>query len=128
VVGLTPGPLYSQGKSPWYPLDMRLGGPQSRSGRGGEEKNSQPLPGLEPPVIHPVAQRYTTELYMKSKLGKVELVYPVMKRKFVSALCRQSGTGNAHGGKIRPNRGFLFAYPTGSVNRNSVVRLRPHKT
>jgi hypothetical protein len=36
-----------QGKSPWYPLDRRLGGPQSRSGRGGEEKNSQPPPGLE---------------------------------------------------------------------------------
>jgi hypothetical protein len=41
---------------------MRVGGPQSRSGRGGEEKNSQPLPRLEPPIIHPVAQRYTAEL------------------------------------------------------------------
>jgi hypothetical protein len=40
---------------PFYPLDRRLGGPQSRSGRSGEEKNSQPLPGLEPPVIQPVA-------------------------------------------------------------------------
>jgi hypothetical protein len=39
-----------------------LGGPQSRSGRGGEEKNSQPLPGLEPPIIQLVAQRCTTEL------------------------------------------------------------------
>jgi hypothetical protein len=39
-------------------LAGRLGGPQSRSGRGGEQKNSQPLPGLEPPII----QRYTTEL------------------------------------------------------------------
>jgi hypothetical protein len=29
-------------------LDRRLGGPQSHSGRGGEEKNFQPLPGLEP--------------------------------------------------------------------------------
>jgi hypothetical protein len=28
-----------------------------RSGRGGEEKNYQPLPGLEPPIIQPVAQR-----------------------------------------------------------------------
>jgi len=28
-----------------------LDGPQSRSGRGGEEKNSQPLTGLEPPII-----------------------------------------------------------------------------
>jgi hypothetical protein len=35
-------------KSPWYPLDRRLSGPQSRSGRGGEEKNSQLPPGIEP--------------------------------------------------------------------------------
>jgi hypothetical protein len=34
----------------------------SRSGRGGEEKNSELLPGLEPPIIQPLAQRYTTEL------------------------------------------------------------------
>jgi hypothetical protein len=37
-----------QGKSPLYPLDRRLGGPQSRTGRGGEEKNSQIPPGIEP--------------------------------------------------------------------------------
>jgi hypothetical protein len=42
-------------KSPWYPLDMRLGGPQSRSGRGGEEKNSQTLE-------YPIIQLYVTEL------------------------------------------------------------------
>jgi hypothetical protein len=42
VVSFTPQPLYLQGKSLWYPLVRRLGGPQSRSGRGGEEKNSQP--------------------------------------------------------------------------------------
>jgi hypothetical protein len=41
-------------KSPWYPLDRRLGGSQSRSERGGEERNSQLLPGLEPPIIEPV--------------------------------------------------------------------------
>jgi hypothetical protein len=35
-------------ESPWCPLDRRLGGPQSRSGRGGEEKNSQPPPRIEP--------------------------------------------------------------------------------
>jgi hypothetical protein len=33
-------------KGPWYPLDRRLAGPQSRSGRGGEEKNSQPPPEI----------------------------------------------------------------------------------
>jgi hypothetical protein len=37
-----------QGKSPWYPLDRRLGGPHSRYGRGGEEKNFRPPPGNEP--------------------------------------------------------------------------------
>jgi hypothetical protein len=47
LISFTPRPLYPQGKSPWYPLDRRLGGPQSRSGRGGEEKNSQPPPGIE---------------------------------------------------------------------------------
>jgi hypothetical protein len=31
--------------------------PQSRSGRSDEEKNSQPLPGLEPTIIQPVAQK-----------------------------------------------------------------------
>jgi hypothetical protein len=55
VASFTPRPLYTQGKCPWYPLDRRLGGPQSRSGRGGEEKNSQPLPGAEFPIIQPVA-------------------------------------------------------------------------
>jgi len=36
------------GKLPPYPLDRRLGGPQSRSGHGGEEKNSQPPPRMSP--------------------------------------------------------------------------------
>jgi hypothetical protein len=35
------------GKSPRYPLYRRLGGSQSRSGRGGEEKNSQLPSGIE---------------------------------------------------------------------------------
>jgi hypothetical protein len=39
-----------------------MGGPQSRSKRGGEEKNSHPLRGIEPPIIQPVAQRYSTEV------------------------------------------------------------------
>jgi hypothetical protein len=39
-------------------LDRRLGGLQSKSGHSGEEKNSQPLPELEPLIILPVAQPY----------------------------------------------------------------------
>jgi hypothetical protein len=50
-----------QGKSPWNPSDRRLGRSQSRS-KCGDEKNSQPLPGIESPIIQPVPQRYTTEL------------------------------------------------------------------
>jgi len=36
VGSFTPRPLYSQGKNTRHPLDRRLGGSQSRSGRGGE--------------------------------------------------------------------------------------------
>jgi hypothetical protein len=62
VVSVKPRSLYLQGKNPLYPLDRRLGGPPSRSGRGGKEQNSDPLPGLELPIIQAVAQRYTTDL------------------------------------------------------------------
>jgi len=34
-------------KSPGYPLYKRWDGPQNRSGRCGEEKNPQPLAGIE---------------------------------------------------------------------------------
>jgi hypothetical protein len=51
--------LYHQGKRPWYPLDVRLGGPQSQSGHGGIEKNYQSLSGLKPLIIQLVAQCYT---------------------------------------------------------------------
>jgi hypothetical protein len=61
VVSFTLQPFYPQGKSTRYPLNRRLGGSQSQSGHGGEEKNSQPLPVLEPPIIQPAAQHYTTE-------------------------------------------------------------------
>jgi hypothetical protein len=48
VISFTPLPLYPQGKRLWYPLARRLGEPQSRSGRSGVEKNSQPLWGGRP--------------------------------------------------------------------------------
>jgi hypothetical protein len=41
VISFTPRTLYPQEKSLRYALDRRLGGPQNRSGRGGEEKNAQ---------------------------------------------------------------------------------------
>jgi hypothetical protein len=38
VVSLKPRSLYPQRKSPRYPLDRKLGGPQSRAEQRGEEK------------------------------------------------------------------------------------------
>jgi hypothetical protein len=38
----------SPGKELLVRIGWRLGGPQDRSGRGGEEKNSQPPPEIEP--------------------------------------------------------------------------------
>jgi hypothetical protein len=55
-------PLYPPEEEPLVPLDRRLGGSHSRSRRRDEEKNSQPLPGLEPLIFQPVAQSYTTDL------------------------------------------------------------------
>jgi hypothetical protein len=49
--------ILPQGKCPWYPLDMRLGGPQSWFGHGVEEKNSQPPPGIEPRLSDRPARR-----------------------------------------------------------------------
>jgi hypothetical protein len=45
-------------------------GPIARIGRGGEEKNSQLLPGFEPPVIQRVVEKYTTELSRLKKKKK----------------------------------------------------------
>jgi hypothetical protein len=52
-------PLY-----PRYPLDRRLGRPRSRSGRSGEEKNSKPLPGIEP--LNPDNPSRSQSLYRMS--------------------------------------------------------------
>jgi hypothetical protein len=62
VIASSPGRFTPSERAPGSPLHRRLGGPQSRSGRGGEEKNSQLPPGLESPIIRPAGQRHTTEL------------------------------------------------------------------
>jgi hypothetical protein len=52
----TPRPLYPRGKSPLYPFDRRLGGPQT----SGEKKNPVPTgTQLRPSADQPVASRYT---------------------------------------------------------------------
>jgi hypothetical protein len=56
AVSLTPLPLY-----PRYPLDRRLGGPQSLSGWYGEIKILDPTGTrtTTPSVVEPVVSRYT---------------------------------------------------------------------
>jgi hypothetical protein len=48
-----------QQKSPWYPLNRRLGGPQSRSGRGDEIPSPRRESNPRTPIVQHVAQRYT---------------------------------------------------------------------
>jgi hypothetical protein len=60
VISFTPRPLHSQGKSLRYPLHRSLGGPQSRSGSDGEEKNSQPPTGIETQELRCTAHSLVT--------------------------------------------------------------------
>jgi hypothetical protein len=63
VVSFTPQLLYPQRTSSWYPLDRRLGGPQSQSGCSGEGKKiPSSYQDSKPLIIQPVAQCYTTKL------------------------------------------------------------------
>jgi hypothetical protein len=60
MVSITPRPLQRRGKSPWYTSDRRLGGPQSRSGRRGKEKNLTPhQDSHSDQPVQLVASRYT---------------------------------------------------------------------
>jgi hypothetical protein len=65
------------GKEPLVPLDRRLGGPQSRSGRGGEEKNSQPQSGIEPQ--NPDCPARSPALYWLSYHGFSKIWYTILK-------------------------------------------------
>jgi hypothetical protein len=51
-----------QGKGPQYPLYTRLGGPQNRSGRCGQENNLLSLPGIEPRLSSPSPVAVAIEL------------------------------------------------------------------
>jgi hypothetical protein len=57
MVSFWPRPYYPWVKRPRYPFNRWLSGPQSRSGRCGEEKNFSPA-GNRIPVVQPVARRY----------------------------------------------------------------------
>jgi hypothetical protein len=76
--------LYPQGKSPWYPLDRRLGEPQSRSGRG-EEKKSHPRRESNPRT--PIVQFcYVKRLVTSILHGKV-IVKHMLGMKYTGHKC-----------------------------------------
>jgi hypothetical protein len=54
-----PRPFYIVGKNHRYPLDSRLGGPQSQSGWRGENSWPYQDSNSDPWVVQPVASRYT---------------------------------------------------------------------
>jgi hypothetical protein len=63
VVSITLLPLYLRGKGPQYPLNRRLGGPQSLSERCGDENYLLLLPGIElRPLGRPARSQSTYRL------------------------------------------------------------------
>jgi hypothetical protein len=46
--------FYSWGTSPWYPLNISLGGPQNQSGHFGEEKKFLPMSGVQHWIVQPI--------------------------------------------------------------------------
>jgi hypothetical protein len=70
VVSFTTRPLYPWGKNPQYQLDRRLGGPQSRSGRRGEEKILDPT-GTRTSTPWPVAIPATLSRFLVSFVAEI---------------------------------------------------------
>jgi hypothetical protein len=59
VVSVTPLPLYSQGKSPWYPLDRRLVGRKAVLDDVEKRKFLNRDSNSDPSVVQLEASRYT---------------------------------------------------------------------
>jgi hypothetical protein len=75
VVSFTTRQLYPRGKRSRYPLDRRLGEPQSRSRQHGKEKILDPSGTRTPAssVVQPVASSYTDYYSLKVLLIRLEI-------------------------------------------------------
>jgi hypothetical protein len=110
VVSVTPWPLYSRGKSPRYPLDRRLDGPQSRSERHGKSlANKQelavPSSGQEimlKEIIKEIA-RMAQSVWRRVTGWNARIRFPAGIKDLSLLHCVQTGSG------ARP-----AFYPTGS--------------
>jgi hypothetical protein len=101
VVSFTPQPFYTRGKSPRYPLDRRLGGPQRRSARCAEEKIldptrtrtltpwlSSPYPVAIPTMLYTVS-RYSIKCNVHSEQDSLPVYELSFKKKKSSAIRRE---------------------------------------
>jgi hypothetical protein len=67
------------GKEPLIPTGKEAGWAPKPVWTQWRKKKSLPLPGLEPPIIQPVAQRSTTELCVKKlELTSVSYKYKIL--------------------------------------------------
>jgi hypothetical protein len=128
VVNFTPRPLYPREKSPRYPLDRRLGGPQSRSGRPGEEKILGPTGTRTPTPLssNSVASRYTDYAIPAPTLRKLRADLKPMNSWYTSvrnssSLCVKSI--NMHRTKILPFVLYAWALTSFGSEKERLVRL-----
>jgi hypothetical protein len=80
IVSFTLHPLFFRGNFPRYSMDRRLGGPQCRCGRGGEEKYSQPLPRVEHQKIRKPFEKFVdSPSYSESELCGGAMTFSFLK-------------------------------------------------
>jgi len=93
VVSFTPRPLHPQGKvrdTHW--IGGWVGGPQSQSGHGGEEKNSQLLPGLEPPILQKLQKKsssFSASGFQSYDDHQMNCVHMVISTRVMCSFCKR---------------------------------------
>jgi hypothetical protein len=87
VLSFTPRPLFSRSQNPRYPLDRRLGGPQSRSGRGDEERKSHNYPRRESNPDRPARSIVSVLTELFRLLSKIHfIIFPSTPKSTVWSL------------------------------------------
>jgi hypothetical protein len=86
VFGPTSRSIYHGGKDPDYPLNRRLGGPQSRSGRLGEEIKSTALSGNRNKFLGRPASSLVTVTRVMSQQYPLQSILFVVSSLYVPAI------------------------------------------
>jgi hypothetical protein len=85
-------------------------------GPSGEEKNSQHLPGLEPPIIQRLAQRYATELSRLKETRNTNENIRLNFRLFNDAVSTGYMCRMERNGKTVLNNDYIRIYKKGFVD------------